>query len=331
LKVAVLRNTTEAEVLNRFGRPNREYYRESDIEAVAEVLDSTGHQTEIIEADVDLISSLERFFGPRRTAIYDQAMVFNLAYGLQGESRYTHVPAMLEMAGIPYVGSSPGAHAVCLDKYLAKMVFERAGLPTPGFQLFRAGSEKLRPELSFPLIVKPQSESTSFGIKVVRSAEQLRGAVAVIAEEFQQPALLEEFIDGLEVNCGVLGNSPPEALPPLEIDFGNATGDQAILSFEVKRDRTASHVCPARLDEKMTRRIQELAVAAFQCLECRDAARVDFRIDRAGNPYILEINSMVAIHQDGSFFCAAKTRGLSYQQMITKVFDAARARIMENI
>ena len=328
MKVAILRNTPEAQVLNAFGRKNREYYRESDIEAVRDILQEAGHDAEILEADVDLTASLESFFGPRRSEGCRGAFAFNLAYGVQGDCRYTHVPSLLEMAGIPYVGSGPAGHTVCLDKYLAKIVFERAGLPTPTCQLLISADDRRRADLVLPLIVKPQFESTSFGLRVVHNDEELREAVAAMIDEFRQPVLAEAFIDGMEVNCGLLGNGPPRALPVLEVDFGEKTGAEAVLTYEAKRDRVATHVCPARIPDELADQVQQLAIGAFEAAGCRDAARVDFRIDRHGRPQILEINSMVAVHADGSYYHAARSIGMLHADLVLQVFDAARARIL---
>jgi D-alanine-D-alanine ligase len=326
MRIAVLRNTPGARVLERRGRANREYYREEDVEAVRDILREAGHEAEIVEADVDLIASLERFFAARGPADGRGPFVFNMAYGVQGECRYTHVPSALEQAGVPYTGSGPHAHTVCLDKYLTKIVLARAGLPTPRFELFRTADQRPGEKLAFPLIVKPQFESTSFGLRVVADETEMRRAVQTIIDEFRQPALVEAFIEGTEVNCGVVGNAPPEAFPVLEIDFGGKRGAEAILSHETKRDRKAGHICPARLAPDLTARVQELAVQAFAVLGCFDSARVDFRIDAAGCPQILELNSMVAIHRDASLYHAARTRGMSYPDMILKLLDAAVRR-----
>jgi D-alanine-D-alanine ligase len=326
VKVAVLRNTPTAQVLNPFGRRNREYYRESDIETIHRALTEAGHRSAVFEADINLIPSLEVFFGPRGSGGYREGLAFNLAYGVQGECRYTHIPSLLELAGVPYVGSGPLANTVCLDKYLAKVVFRHAELPTPNFQLFPSAGHVRREDLAFPLIVKPQYESTSVGISVVQDDEELRNAVAVLIEEFGQPALIEDFVDGIEVNCGVLGNSPPEALPVVEIDFGGRKGSGAIMSHESKRDRAISHVCPARLPDAVTARVQQLAIAAFKATGCRDAARVDFRIDSGGEPQILEVNSMVALHSEGSLYHAARVQGMTYGDLVLRVLEAAAVR-----
>lgn len=324
MHIAIVRNTPEARRLRQLGMQNKEYYKEEDIEAVKNALSAGGHDVTVLEGDVDLIPRLENLL----SSLDDPAdlMVFNLAYGVQGECRYTHIPSILELAGIPYVCSGPRAHTIALDKYLAKVVLRSAGLPTPAFQLFNTPDDTLTEGLIFPLIVKPKMESTSFGIQVVEDETSLRKAVAAIIDEFQQPALVERFISGMEVNCGVLGNDPPKALPVLEIDFGNMKGTSRILSFETKRDRVASHVCPARMSDELTGKVRDLTVAAFKALGCRDCARVDFRIDDDGNPWILELNSMAAIHQSGSYYDAWSTLGKDYQQLIQAVLLSAVER-----
>ena len=324
MHIAIVRNTPEARRLRQLGMQNKEYYKEEDIEAVKNALIAGGHDVTVLEGDVDLIPRLEDIL----SSLDDPAnlIVFNLAYGVQGECRYTHIPSILELAGVPYVCSGPRAHTIALDKYLAKVVLDSAGLPTPPFQLFQTKNETLSDELSFPLIVKPKMESTSFGIQVVEDEASLREAVGAIISEYEQPALVEQFISGMEVNCGVLGNDPPKALPVLEIDFGNMKGTSRILSFETKRDRVASHVCPARISDELTKNVRDLTVAAFKALGCRDCARVDFRIDDDGNPWILELNSMAAIHQSGSFYDAWRTLGKDYPQLIQAVLVSAVER-----
>ena len=325
MKVVIVRNTPEAQVIQRFGMQNKEYYLESDIEAVRTSLTERGHEVTILEGDKHLLDELEALY--RACADPKAFMVYNLAYGVQGECRYTQIPAMLELAGIPYVGSGPRAHTISLDKYVAKIVLSHAGLPTPPFALLAHPDDALPAHLEFPLIVKPQSESTSFGVKVVHDDAELRAAATAIFEEYLQPVLVEKFIAGTELNCGVLGNAPPHALPVLEIDFGGDSGGTEILSFDVKKQRKARHVCPARVPDEVGARVQELAVRGFLALGCRDIARLDFRYDaESGTPYILELNSMACIHLSGSYYDAARTLGMTHADMIGRVLDEAVAR-----
>ena len=324
MRVLILRNTPDDKALGRLGPQNREFYKESDIQAVRDALEEAGHQASIVQADLGLMPRLQR--AVEENGGVQGLFVFNLAYGVQGHCRYTHVPSILEQAGLPYVGSGPRAHTIALDKYLTKVVLERAGLPTPAFQLMSAVDQPLAPALRFPLIVKPQHESTSFGIVVVRDEPALGAAVKNILDQWRQPALVEAFVPGMEVNCGLLGNGPPLALPVLEIDYREDTDPLAILDNEKKINRAVSHVCPARLSQEKTAQVQLLSAQAFDAVGCFDAARLDFRMDSNGQPWILEINSMVAIHTASSYFDAAKVLGMTHPQMIKRIFDAAVAR-----
>lgn len=325
MKIAIVRNTTDAQVVKRRGRQNQEFYEESDIEDIRKVVSSEGFETEIFQGDISVADRLGAFFSD----IDDSPLpylAFNLAYGVQGEDRYTHIPSILEQAGIPYIGSGPHAHTVSLDKYLTKLVLERAGLPTPPFQLMPSQDVPLAGHMSYPVIVKPQFESTSFGIVVVEDDDGLHKAVKNIVDTFHQPALIEQYIEGREVNCGVLGNHPPSVLPVTEIDFGKLTGLEAFLSYEVKRDRVAVHVCPAQLSDSETASIKQLSVKTVQAIGCLDYARVDFRIDRQGKPWILELNSMAALHKSGSLYYAAQKEGMNFRQFILQIVGAAVKR-----
>lgn len=320
MKVAIVRNTPNAQVIRRFGRQNREFYKEKDIEAVKHALSEAGHEVCILEGDCSLFKQIELFSagcGPH------EMVVFNLAYGVQGECRYTHIPSILEQIGVPYVGSGPRAHTIMLDKYLTKVLLNNAGLPTPKVQLIESEDTKISDELSFPLVVKPHSESTSFGLRVVKNNDGLKDAVNHILEEYKQPALVERFIRGTEVNCSVIGNNPPKAFPVVEIEFGDRKGTDRVNIFEVKRDRIAKHVCPARISDSLFREIQELTIKAFKVLGCNDIVRADFRLDEDDNPYILELNSMPSVHKSSSLWIAAKQTGMSYSEMINSIIDAA--------
>ncbi len=324
MRVLILRNTPTDETLGMLGPRNCEFYLEQDIEAVRDALEELGHSARVVTADLGLVDRLQRAVLNNHGT--DGLFIFNLAYGVQGYCRYTHVPGLLEQLGLPYVGSGPRAHTIALDKYLTKVIWDRVGLPTPPFQLFRAADEPLFDNLTFPLIVKPLNESTSFGIEVVRDEPALREVIRKILQDWLQPALVEAFVPGVEVNCGLLGNAPPQALPVLEIDYREDKNPLAILSNEKKLERAVSHVCPARLAPETTAEVQRLSVAAFDTIGCRDAARLDFRIDAEGQPWLLEINSMVSIHKASSFYDAAHVAGMSYTQMIGGILDAAVAR-----
>lgn len=325
MKVAIVYNRESQRVINLFGMPNREKYGLAAIKRITDALKKGGHQVTALEGDKDLIDNLEEFM-PRVTKGERPGMVFNLSYGIQGQARYTHVPGMLEMLGLPYVGSGPLAHSLALDKVVSKMIFVQHGLPTADFAVLDERGFEM-PALDFPLIVKPKNEAVSFGIKIVNNEEELRAAADVIFNEFEQPVLVEQYIAGREINVGLLGNKPTEALPPAEILFGK-DGPQ-IYTLEDKKRTSGREIgveCPAKLDDELTARAQQIARRAFEVLGCFDCARVDMRLDDEGNFYILEVNSLPSLGEHGSYVQGAAAIGLNFAALVNRLVDVASAR-----
>jgi D-alanine-D-alanine ligase len=324
MRVAVVHNskTSGSDVINVFGLQNREKYNPKTVELVASSLEKGGHNVRVLDGNMHLVEQLHDFM-PRVLSGERPGIVFNMAYGIQGVSRYTHIPAMLEMLGVPYVGSAPTGHGIALDKVIAKMLFQSQGLPTPGFWNF-ASDEDQFDDLTFPVIVKPKMEAVSYGIEVVHDDNSLRRAVNHIIAEFGQHVLVEAFIPGREFAVGLLGNSPPEVLPIVEIDLeGDPSGIQ---TAEDKLGAPRGKLCPAPLDDDKAHELRQLAQRAFTSLDLRDFARVDFRMDAEGNPYILEINSMASLGLAGSYVTAAREAGYTYDTLVNRMLDVAAER-----
>ena len=325
MKIAIVYNRDSTNVINLFGRPNREKIGLKTIQRLADALKKGGHQVVSYEADKNLIQRLEDFM-PRVVAGEQPGMVFNVSYGIQGQARYTHVPSILEMIGIPYVASGPLAHSLALDKVVTKMILRQNGLPTPDFAVLDSPDADLPADLHYPMIVKPKNEAVSFGLKVVQDERELREAAKVIFDEFQQPVLVEQYVSGREVNVGLLGNSPPEAFPPVELLFGDGP---AIYSYEDKTGtsgRSVSHACPAPIGEALDQQAREVAIKAFEAIGCYDCARVDMRIDEKGRLYILEINSLPSLGEHGSYLVGAEHVGLDFVGFVQRLVEVASAR-----
>ena len=326
MKIAVIYNRESQKVINLFGMTNREKYGQAAIKRIVTSLKKGGHQVIALEGDKDLIDNLEDFM-PSTLKGERPGMAFNLSYGIQGQARYTHVPGILEMVGVPYVGSGPLAHSLALDKVVAKMLFVQNNLPTPEFAVLEQPEFEL-PPLKYPLIVKPKNESVSFGIKIVNNEDELRAAAQVIFDEFQQPVLVERFIAGREINVGVIGNGTQvEAFPVAELVFGDE-GPQIYTMEDKKKTsgRDVGVVCPAKLDKELTEKAQELAKRAFSVLGCYDCARIDFRMDDEGNLYLLEINSLPSLGEHGSYVAAAQAAGLDFTALVNRLVDVSSAR-----
>ncbi|KAB3534810.1 M20/M25/M40 family metallo-hydrolase [Alkaliphilus pronyensis] len=335
MKIAIVYNRESQAVINLFGTLNREKYGLETIKNIKEALTAGGHQVKTFEGDKNIISKLEKFM-PSVISGERPGLVLNLSYGIQGKGRYMHVPGILEMLGIPYVGSGPETHAIALDKIVTKMILIQKGLPTPKFTVMDKPDSDITDNLRYPLIVKPKAEAVSFGLRIVHNEEELREGVKTIYDTFNSSTLVEEFIEGREVNVALLGNNPVQALPPVELVFGD--GPQ-VYTYEDKKNisgRKVEKICPAPLSQEETQGIQRLAIDTFEALGCYDSARVDFRIDKDGNPYILEVNSMASLGADGSFVFAAKQIGLNYVDLMNKLVEVACERyfgpyIIDNI
>jgi len=262
--------------------------------------------------------------------------VFNLAEGVG--SNITEEPKIayyLKKSGIPFSGSDDYALALCMDKLKTKKELRKNNIPTPDFQLFKKTDDKIKSSLRFPLIVKPVHEDGSIGItedSIVYDNNQLRKKVEDVINNYKQPALVEEYIDGREINAALLGNGKLEALPLSEIVFNFPNGAPKIVSFEAKwledseQYKNTVGKCPAELPDEVKDKIATTAKKAFRVAKCSDYGRVDFRI-RGKDIYVLEVNPNPCINPSGAgFIRSANAAGLSYDAVISRIVDIANAR-----
>lgn len=322
MKIAIIYNEDTQGVINRFGMQNKEVYNPQTVKLVADSLEGGGHNVAIIDGNMHVVEHLQNFM-PKVLEGEQMGMVFNMAYGIQGESRYTHIPSLLEMLGIPYVGSNPSGHALALDKVITKIIMQKHGISTPEFWVFSSAEDTMS-DVVYPVIVKPKMESVSFGLKVVYNEADLKEAVHFVVTEFQQQALVEQFISGREFCVGLIGNSPVEAFPVLEIDLEN--DPDAIQTVDDKKSAPRQKICPAKLEPELAKRMTEESIAAFKALQLRDFARVDIRMTEDGKIYLLEINSMASLGRTGSYVAAAKVAGYGYKALVNKMLDVASVR-----
>jgi len=326
MNIAVVRNQTRDGVISDFGPRCPEKYGTRIIAQVVSALEAGGHTVALLEGDKTLLAALEEFAPADPITRQPTGLVLNMAYGIQGESRYTHIPAMLELAGIPYTGASPLGHAVSLDKAVTKRLLMAVGLPTPPFTLMEAPDDPPAP-LHYPLIVKPRRESTSYGLALVTDRDELDQAVQAVVDRYGQAALVEQYIDGREVCVGVLGNAPPRALPTVELAFDDRA--LKLMTWDDKYHRRADEprkLCPAPLTTAMRRTIEQIALATFECCHARDYARVDIRIDSRGAPWVLELNSMASLGAGGSYVHAAQAAGYDFDTLVNRIVDVAHER-----
>jgi D-alanine-D-alanine ligase len=286
---------------------------------VYEALKSAGYWVTLLPLGKNLFEFFERI---KREEI---DVVINLCEGYLNQSRFEpSIAAVYEMLDLPFTGNDSLALAICQDKFKTKAILRALGLPTPHGQLVSSPEEKIN--LPFPLIVKPACEDASVGINlnsVVDNEEALRLRIEEIVKKYQQPALVEEFIDGREFNVALLGieGQGVQALPVSEIDFSSLPENTPrICCYEAKwfEDhelyQATPPVCPARINDRLRRKLQSLAVAAFKAMGCRDYARVDLRLSSRGEPYILEVNPNPDISLNAGYARALRAASLPYHK-----------------
>ncbi|MBN2791484.1 MAG: ATP-grasp domain-containing protein [Desulfuromonadales bacterium] len=298
-------------------------------QAVLQALGQLGHDAELIVLSDNLrtfISRLENF---------SPDLIFNLCEGFWGDAHQEmNVAGVFELLGMNYSGSQPLCLGLTQNKLLTKKLLLQQGLATPKFRL--APPEENLPdvaELRYPLIVKPAWEDASQGIEAASVVESLRlmsDRVAYIHEVYRQPALIEEFIDGRELNVAILADGGLTTLPIAEITFA-ADLPRPIVCFDSKWTpesaayRGTKPVCPVQLTALETELISEAAQSAFTLLNCRDYARIDIRL-RDRTPYILEVNANPDISPDAGLARSAGAAGLSYPQLIEKIVNCTSKR-----
>ncbi len=267
-------------------------------------------------------------------------IVFNFAEGLGGVSRESHVPAFCEFWNIPYTGSDPLTLGLCLDKARTKEALIHHGIPTPAYQVVET-IEGLDRSMELPVIVKPLHEGSSMGItarSLCSSWEDAEREIAMIFDRYREPAIIERFLNGREFTVAVLGNDGDgRVLPIVELDFDVLpSGAPPLYGFEAKWIWDGPHSplelyeCPANCTPALQSRIEEIAMAAFRTLRCRDWSRIDIRCDESDNPFILEVNPIPGVlpelDNNSCFPKAARAAGLSFDDLILAVLKAGAAR-----
>ncbi len=296
--------------------------------AVAGALRELGHAVELCALPSDGRAAL------KRVETLPEGLVFNLVEAIGGDARSEPAFTWLcELRGLCYTGSSPRTTTLCLEKPITQALLAARGIPVPRNMVLTVGDEALG-GLPFPAIVKPSREDASHGIaseSVVRGEHALRARARYIIEHYSQPALAEEFIDGREINVGLLETSCGlEVLPLSEIDYSEFPPDMPrIVSYagkwiDTSRDWALTKVIAARdLSPTERARIEEVARAAFGVLGLSGYGRVDLRIDAARRPFVIDVNANPDLSPDAGFALAAARAGYAYPALVAAIVDSA--------
>jgi D-alanine-D-alanine ligase len=295
----------------------------STIDAIAGALTELGHEVERV--------GHIRALAARLVAGWRCDLVFNIAEGVAGFGRESQIPALLEAYGIPYTFSDPLVCALTLHKGMAKHVARGCGVPTPQFEIVTSAAEAAKVALPLPLFAKPVAEGSSKGVtgkSLVKSPAALVETCTELLEEYRQPVIVEEYLSGREFTVGVLGTGKnARALGTLEVVLLEGA-DEGVYSY---RNKTQwENIVKYGLLEPGPLRIEveEVALATWRCLGCRDAGRVDVRLDGRGRAQMLEVNPLAGLAPGYSDLPnMAEMAGMSYRALIGEIVGCASARI----
>jgi len=302
-----------------------EYDSMDTVSAIRQALISAGFRTVLLECDELL---------PRRLTEAHIDIAFNIAEGRSGRGREAEVPGLLNLLGIPFTGSDETALCIALDKALCKRLLSSYRIRTPRYRIFTDSRDIRSAGLSFPVIVKPNAEGSSKGIPdecIASDPDELRRLVRRELCLYGGSILAEEYIAGREFTVGLLGNGDSlRVFPPMEIVFReNTVDDYQIYSYGVKQDYQSfvNYECPPRLDPPLQRQMTDTARRIFETLGCRDFARVDFRLDRNGKLYFIEINPLPGLAPGYSDYpMLAEFSGVPYGELVVSVLRSGMKR-----
>jgi D-alanine-D-alanine ligase len=339
LKVAVLYDMWEddppseevEEPLAVKGKPKRKKKKhKEDREEIFEALEKLGHEPfyQVVDGSRQSLVSLGRCGAD---------LIFNLTESYAGDdTKDMNIAAYLDLLGFPYTGCGAQGLLLGQDKSVAKKLFQFHGIKTPFFATSYKGMLEHSDDIKFPLIVKPTSEDGSIGIdgdSVVGTVKELMERIHYIHEEFDSPALIEEFIDGREIYAAVLGNSAPEVLPLIELDLSKLPkGTPRVAGQDVKfdRDTEAYKVTKSApledCDPELAEKLADTARLAFTVLKFRDYGRIDMRLNAENEVYVIEANPNPWLASSQEFAMAAKKAGRSYTQLIADIVGLTLAR-----
>lgn len=341
MKIAVTYNLEN----EKYDFVSADYDTPETIENIKKALESRGHKVFLVEADENAYDKFKK--------LKNQIdLVFNYSLGIYGPCRQAHIPAALEMLKIPYTGCDAAAIALCQNKAHTKEILINYGVKTANFQvvsptdnldnynIFKIILEKLR----YPIIVKCLHEDSSIGLEgncVVFDEKSLKERILYVHKNFNQPALIEEYLNGREFTVGALGNLPTlQFLPPLEIvpspkiKKGPWIWNKGpkFIGEDIKQIKKLAgqynlfYVCPIpNLSDELENKMKLVLEKVYKIIPARDFIRVDFRVVNK-EPYLLEVNNCCHLAKNGTLIYEAEAAGLNYNQLINKITDSAIKR-----
>jgi D-alanine-D-alanine ligase len=267
---------------------------------------------------------------------FNPDVIYNFVESVEGISAYeSYMAGLFELLGYEITGCSPITLGNCLNKSRTKAILKSRDILTPDYRTLKKTKRFTEKEikLRYPMILKLMNEDASIGISefsVVKNYSELRKQFSFLVETYNQDIILEEYIQGRELNVAILGG---RALPISEINFTGLPEDfPNIVTYDGKWTEGSVYynytkpVCPASLPERIRKKIQMTAIASYDALNCRDYARIDIRLSNDGVPYVIEVNPNPDISSDSGFARAAASAGISYDDLLNTIANFALIR-----
>ncbi|KPJ67292.1 MAG: D-alanine--D-alanine ligase [Coxiella sp. DG_40] len=301
-----------------------EFDKQETIDAIADAITCLGHQVERIGNLRQLIAALSQ------NRSWD--LVFNIAESMYGFGREATIPCILEAFKIPYTFSDPLVLAIGLHKGMTKRLARDLGVPTAEFEVVNSCDELRNISLPYPVFVKPVAEGTSKGIgdkSIVHSDAELLSSCSEILEKFSQPVLVESYLSGREFTVGMIGTrNEAKVLGIMEVRFKNRSPD-SIYGSKTKENYLSKVEYTLLKEERLFAKISKISLDVWRGLGCRDAGRVDIKLNAQGDPMFMEINPLAGLHPvDSDLVILCGLLNISYHQLIKMILDSAKQRVM---
>lgn len=340
MKVAFTHNLRLTDV--RETEKEAEYDSAETVSAIAAAIEAAGHEVEKVEVSGPASNLLERL------EAIDPDIIFNTAEGQSGRMREAFYPALFEELGVPYTGSDAYTNALTLDKWLTKLIVQRAGIDSARGMLVTVRNFddvcQRGLGLAFPVIVKPNHEGSSKGIyngtigsSVVREPKELTAALKSALRTYPDGVLVEEYIEGLDIALGFIEGVGHDdgLLTPVEVDLrsgleGGSSGDRPFNIYDYRLKNVepgkVQYRCPANIPRDVAARLRSISLEAIRALGLRDMCRLDYRVTSEGRIYLLEANALPQLASHSSLFAATAQVGLTYNATIAAILNAAALR-----
>jgi D-alanine-D-alanine ligase len=320
--------------------PDQEAAVENDLTVIGQDIEKTlkerGYKVSFFD-----FNDLAKAFNDLKNSDID--LVFNVCERINNSSLLEpHVASILDTLQIPYTGSNPFTLGLCIDKIRVKKLLSYHKIPTPEWDYVYSLDDDIREDLKYPLIVKPANTDNSIGItndSVVRNPQELRRQLEKVIKEIGRPALIEEYIDGDEYDVPIIGRSAEDlrVLPLARSIFDNLPSNLwHIYPFEAKYtdggeyNKIVVQRPPKNIGKKLEALLGEIALDTYNILDCHDYGRIEIRVDKNNNPYVLELNPNPSLDRDGTFSASAEVIGLDYGDFLEEIIRLAIKRYKDN-